>query len=116
MKISVIAPSRYIGTIMELVHQPARRLREAWSTSTSSASLLDFEMPLAELIVDFYDQLKSRTQGYASLDYQELGYRPADLVKLDVLVNGEPVDALSIIVHRDKRAATGRALVERLAR
>ena len=69
---------------------------------------MHFEMPLAELIVDFYDQLKSRTQGYASLDYAYIGYRPGDLVKLDVLVDGEPVDALSLIVHRD-RGATGRA-------
>jgi GTP-binding protein LepA len=76
--------------------------------------LLQFEMPLAELIVDYYDQLKSRTAGYASLDYEEAGYRPAGLVKVDVLVNGEPVDALSLITHRDKAQAIGRQLVERL--
>ena len=64
--------------------------------------LLHFEMPLAELIVDYFDQLKSRSQGYASMDYEELGYRPANLVKVDILVNGEPVDALSLIVHRDR--------------
>ena len=71
-------------------------------------------MPLAELIVDYYDQLKSRSQGYASMDYEELGYRPANLVKVDILVNGEPVDALSLIVHRDRAQSTGRALTERL--
>jgi GTP-binding protein LepA len=76
--------------------------------------LLRFEMPLAELIIDFYDQLKSRTQGYASMDYEEAGYRPANLVKLDVVVNGEPVDALSLIVHRDKAASMGRRLTEKL--
>ena len=76
--------------------------------------LLNFELPLAEVIVDFYDQLKSRTQGYASLDYEEIGYRAGDLVKLDVLVNGEPVDALSLIVHRDRAQSTGRALAEQL--
>jgi GTP-binding protein LepA len=71
-------------------------------------------MPLAELIIDFYDQLKSRTQGYASMDYEESGYRPANLVKLDVLVNDEPVDALSLIAHRDKAPAMGRRLTEKL--
>ena len=69
--------------------------------------VLHFEMPLAELIVDYYDQLKSRTQGYASMDYEELGYRAANLVKVDVLVNGEPVDALSLIVHRDNAQTIG---------
>ena len=71
-------------------------------------------MPLAELIVDYFDQLKSRSQGYASMDYEELGYRPADLAKVDILVNGEPADALSLIVHRARAQSTGRALAERL--
>ena len=76
--------------------------------------LLRFEMPLAELIVDYYDQLKSRTAGYASMDYEEAGYRPANLVKVDIMVNGEPVDALSLIVHRERAQSTGRVLVEAL--
>jgi GTP-binding protein LepA len=73
--------------------------------------LMRFQMPLAELIVDYYDQLKSRTAGYASMDYEEAGYRPANLVKVDIMVNGEPVDALSLIVHRERAQSTGRALV-----
>jgi len=76
--------------------------------------LMQFELPLAEVIVDFYDQLKSRTQGYASMDYEEIGYRPERLVKLEILVNGEPVDALSMIVHREDAQAEGRRLAERL--
>jgi GTP-binding protein LepA len=76
--------------------------------------LLTYSIPLAELITDFYDQLKSRTQGYASLDYTFGAYREADLVKLDILVNGVPVDALSLILHRDRAYAQGRMLVERL--
>jgi len=76
--------------------------------------ILTYEMPLIELIIDYFDQLKSRSQGYASMDYEEIGYRAANLVKLDIMVAGEPVDALSLIVHRDRAASTGRQLTERL--
>ena len=76
--------------------------------------LLEFEAPLAEILVDFYDELKSGTQGYASLDYALSDYRAAKLVKLEILVNGEPVDALSSIVHRERADTSGRALVQRL--
>jgi hypothetical protein len=77
---------------------------------------MHFELPLAELIVDYYDQLKSRTAGYASLDYEEIGYRVGELVKLDVLVNAEPVDALSTIVAREKAPGVGRTLTARPGR
>jgi GTP-binding protein LepA len=76
--------------------------------------LLTYEIPLAEILVEFYDQLKSRTQGYASLDYSVDGYRPGNLVKLQILVNGQPVDALSVITHHDNAYPRGRDLAERL--
>ncbi len=111
--LSVITPSRYIGPIMELV-QDRRGTFGKMDFVDEQRVLLTYDMPLAELIVDFYDQLKTRTQGYASLDYHFAEYRPAELVKLDVLVNGQPVDALSMIVHGDKAQQQGRALVDKL--
>jgi len=113
MTISVVTPTRYIGPIMDLV--TSRRgtyLKTDYLDETRVA--LGYEMPLSELIVDFYDQLKSRTQGYASLDYTFAAYQEADLVKLDILVNGAPVDALSLITHRDKAFVQGRLLTEKL--
>jgi GTP-binding protein LepA len=111
--ISVIAPSRYIGAIMELVTGRRGEYREMVYLDEDRVQL-KFDMPLGELIVDFYDQLKSRTQGYASLDYHFKEMRASDLVKLDVLVNGAPVDALSIITHRDEAYYKGRDLVSQL--
>jgi GTP-binding protein LepA len=111
--LSVISPSRYIGPIMELV-QARRGSFGKMEYVDEQRVLLTYQMPLAELIVDFYDQLKTRTQGYASLDYHYAEYRPAELVKLDVLVNAQPVDALSMIVHRDKAYQQGRTLIEKL--
>ena len=113
VKLSVVTPSAYIGALMEL---STNRRGEFMTMEYLDPTrvVLHFEMPLAELIVDYFDQLKSRSQGYASMDYEELGYRSANLAKVDILVNGEPVDALSLIVHRDRAQSTGRALVERL--
>jgi GTP-binding protein LepA len=111
--LSIISPSRYIGPIMELV--TARRGSFGKMDYVDEQRvLLTYQMPLGELIVDFYDQLKTRTQGYASLDYHFADYRPADLVKLDVLVNGQPVDALSMIIHAEKAYQQGRTLIEKL--
>jgi GTP-binding protein LepA len=113
MDISIFTPSRYIGTIMELV-TTRRGVYKDLKYIEAERVLLTYRIPLAELIIDFYDQLKSRTQGYASLDYSFGGYHDSDLVKLDILVNGVPVDALSLILHRDNAYRQGRALVEKL--
>jgi GTP-binding protein LepA len=124
MNISVIAPARYIGAIMELVTgrrgdfrkmeylEHARKGMDA--TAAAQHVLLEYQIPLSEILVEFYDLLKSRTQGYASLDYSFSHYGPAKLVRLDVLVNGTPVDALSLITHADKAQILGRSLVDRL--
>src|SRR5947199_8331164 len=115
MDISIFTPTRYIGTIMDLVTTRRGTFKEMKYIEAERV-LLTYKMPLQELIVDFYDQLKSRTQGYASLDYSFGAYQEADLVKLDILVNGVPVDALSLILHRDKAYMQGRQLVEKLRR
>jgi len=113
VRLDIIVPTRYIGAVMDLV-QERRGVFKKMDYVDEQRVLIEDEMPLAELIVDFYDQLKSRTQGYASLDYALADYREARLVKLDVLVNGQPVDALSTIVHADRAQSQGRLLVERL--
>jgi GTP-binding protein LepA len=113
VSLSVIVPSRSIGAVMELV-TTRRGLYKKMDYLDEQRVLIDYDMPLAELIIDLHDQLKSRTQGYASMDYSFIGYRESDLVKLDILVNGAPVDALSMIVHDEKAQSSGRELVEKL--
>jgi GTP-binding protein LepA len=113
MQISIFTPTRYIGTIMELV-TGKRGIFETMDYIDPTRVNIKYKIPLGEIVIDFYDQLKSRTQGYASLDYTLMGYQEADLVKLDILVNGQQVDALSLIVHRDFAYGQGRALVEQL--
>ena len=113
VRVQIVTPSQHIGALMELT----KNRRGSFTTMEyldPQRVLLSFELPLAEVIVDFFDQMKSRTQGYASMDYEEIGYRPASLVKLDVLVAGESVDALSLIVHRDRAQQAGRTLVDKL--
>jgi GTP-binding protein LepA len=109
----VITPTDYIGPLMELATNRRGEFQNMEYLDPKRVNM-HFEMPLGELIIDFYDQLKSRSSGYASLDYAYIGYRPGDLVKLDVLVNGEPVDALSLIVHRSNAYRSGKALVDKL--
>jgi GTP-binding protein LepA len=113
VRVKIVTPNTYIGTLMELA-KLRRGTFQSMEYLDQVRVLMQFEFPLAEVIVDFYDQLKSRTQGYASMDYEEVGYRPERLVKLEILVNGEPVDALSMIVHREDAQAQGRLLAERL--
>ena len=113
IKASIIVPKEYVGAVMELNND--RRGRFDHMEYLSEARVhLTYELPLAEIVLDYYDQLKSRTRGYASFDYDVIGFRPGKLVRVDVLVGGEPVDALSLIVHRDSAYDRGRMLVERL--
>jgi GTP-binding protein LepA len=113
VSLNIFVPPQYVGTIMELI-QARRGMLVEMDYRSEQRVLMKYDMPLSELIVDFYDALKSRTQGYGSLDYTFSGYRPADVVKVDLLVATTPVDALSIIVHRDKAQVMGRVLVEKL--
>ena len=113
VRATVITPPEYVGAIMELT-QNRRGALANMEYLHDGRVILSYDMPLAEVIVDYFDQLKSRTKGYASLDYELAGYREGDLVKLEILLNGEPVDALSFIVARDKAPSRGRALTEKL--
>jgi len=113
VRATLIAPKEYVGAIMGLCHE-RRGVSVGMEYISTRRVQLTYDLPLAEIITDFFDALKSRTRGYASFDYEFKGYEVADLVKVEVLVSSEPVDALSIIVHRDKAYSRGRALTERL--
>jgi GTP-binding protein LepA len=113
IKATIITPERYIGNVLQLC-QERRGIQLGLQYLDPTRSMLIYEIPLNEIVLDFYDRLKSRTQGYASLDYELLGYREAELVKLDLLLNGETVDALSIIAHKDKVQSRGRQLAEKM--
>lgn len=113
IKALIISPSEFIGTIMELARS-RRGVMEHMQYLTPERVELTYLLPLAEVVFDFFDALKSRTKGYASLDYEPAGYRPADLVRVDILLNGQPVDAFSTIIHRDEAYAYGKRMVSRL--
>jgi len=115
IRASVICPSSYVGAVMELC-QGRRGTHVAMHYLSPERVQLQYDLPLGEIVLDFYDQLKSRTAGYASLDYEPIGNQASDLVKLDVLLAGDRVDALSMVVHRDNAYAAGKTLVERLQR
>jgi GTP-binding protein LepA len=113
IRASILTPKEYVGQVMELAQE--RRGEHAGMHYLSADRVqLTYDLPLAEIVLDFFDQLKSRTRGYASLDYELIGMRPSNLVKLEVLLAGDPVDALSMLVHRDKAYGFGRTLTEKL--
>ncbi len=113
LKASMIAPSEYTGTLMELCQTRRGQMEKMEYLSPERLELV-YRLPLAEVVIDFFDQLKSRSQGYASLDYEQAGYEPGDLVRVDILFNGEQVDAFSTIVHRDSAYDYGRRTAEKL--
>jgi GTP-binding protein LepA len=113
IRATILCPKEHVGSVMELCQERRGTHTEMTFLSTERVQL-QYDLPLAEIVLDFFDQLKSRTRGYASLDYEVLGMREGDLVKLDILLAGDKVDALSMIVHRDKAYAAGRNLTERL--
>jgi translation factor GUF1, mitochondrial len=110
---TIITPKEYLGTIMTLC-QERRGEQKEMHYIDEARIVLRYKLPLNEIITDFYDKLKSLSAGYASFDYEQAGYEPADLVKMNILLNGKPVDALSVIVHRDKAFYVGRQLVQKL--
>jgi len=113
IQVEMITPETYVGSLMELC-QSRRGVFKDMRFFTKTRTALIYELPLAEVVTDFFDQLKSRSRGYASMEYHVIGYRENPLVKLDILVNGDAVDALAMIVHRDKAYNVGRALTEKL--
>ncbi len=113
VKATVIVPNDYVGAVMELSQEKRGEFKDMKYLDTTRV-MITYHLPLSEIIYDYFDRLKSSTRGYASLDYELIGYNTSSLVKLDILLNGDPVDALSVIVHRDKAAFRGRQLAEKL--
>jgi GTP-binding protein LepA len=109
----ILCPSEYIGNVQKLCHE-RRGTFKGMNYLDPQRVELDFELPLSEIVLDFYDRLKSGTRGYAGLDYEFIEMRPDQLVRLDILVNGDPVDAFSVIIHEDKAFLHGRDLVRKL--
>lgn len=113
VKATVIVPNDYVGAVMELSQEKRGEFKDMKYLDTTRV-MITYNLPLSEIIYDYFDRLKSSTRGYASLDYELIGYHTSSLVKLDILLNGDPVDALSVIVHRDKASYRGRLLAEKL--
>jgi GTP-binding protein LepA len=116
VKLTIFTPEEYVGAIMQLVQEKRGRLvNMTYLPGAQKRVELVYEVPFAEILYDFHDRLKSVSRGYASMDYEQMGYQPGDLVKVNVLVHGEPVDALTFIAHRDKAYSMARAIVDKLA-
>ena len=113
LTVTILTPTDYTGTLMELCQQRRGEMQKLEYLSPERMELV-YRMPLAEVVTDFFDQMKSRTQGYASLDYEPAGYDRANLVKVDILLNSVPVDAFSMIVHRDNAEVYGKKMTEKL--
>ncbi len=113
IKATILCPKDAVGAVMDLC-QERRGTHVGMSFLSEERVQMQYDLPLAEIVLDFFDQLKSRTRGYASLDYELTGMQPSDLVRLDIMLAGDQVDALSMIVHKDKAYAAGRGLAERL--
>ncbi|HEY3291066.1 MAG TPA: elongation factor 4, partial [Anaerolineae bacterium] len=113
MKIQIFTPKEFIGPIMELV---TKRRGESINMEylDTNRVMMTYHLPLSEMIIDFYDKLKSATRGYASLDYSFEGYRTGDLVLMDILINGDPLDSMSLIVHKDEAASKGSAMAKKI--
>jgi len=111
VKVTIFVPSDFVGAVLDLC-QSRMGIQKDFSYVGKERIMLDYEMPLSEILWDFYDKLKSVSKGYASMDYEPIGYRDADLVRLDILINSDPVDALSLIVHKDKAYYRGRQAVD----
>jgi GTP-binding protein LepA len=110
---TILTRAEYLGAILKLAEE-RRGVQRRIEYVTAERVLVEYRLPLAEVVIDFFDKVKSLSRGYASLDYAYDGHEPADLVKLDILLNGEPVDALSVITHRQSAQSKGRALVEKM--
>jgi GTP-binding protein LepA len=113
VKARIMAPTEYIGAVQKLCHERRGEFQEMHYLDTTRVEFI-YELPLAEIVLDFYDRLKGSTRGYASLDWEFVGYRENDLVKLDMMINGDPVDAFSVIIHTDKAYVWGRKVAEKL--
>jgi GTP-binding protein LepA len=112
-KVTIHVPDSYVGAVLKLC-EDRRGMQQGIQYASQNRVIITYEMPLAEVLFDFYDKLKSATRGYASMDYELIGYRPNTLVRLDMLINGDPVDALSAIVHRDRAHMLGKQLAQKL--
>jgi len=113
VRAEIMVPDAYIGAVMDLC-QNKRGVYQSMDVIDTGRNMITYELPLSEIIFDFFDRLKSCSKGYASLDYEIIGYRPQDLVRMDILLNGEPVDALSVIVHRSEAYHRGSQITVKL--